>query len=71
MSTNHLPSVAAPVRCASTPSIASLLSFTPRAGTEQTQPEAQQMVTLLGTLAHNLIVWARAWPAASEPKVQR
>lgn len=33
--------------------------------------EAQQMATLLGTLAHNLIVWARAWLAASEKKVRR
>lgn len=33
--------------------------------------EAQQMVTLLGTLAHNLIVWARAWLAAVQPQVQR
>jgi hypothetical protein len=32
---------------------------------------AQQIVTLLSTLAHNLIVWARAWLAASEPKVRR
>jgi hypothetical protein len=33
--------------------------------------EAQQMVTLLGTLAHNLIVWARGWLAARVPKVRR
>jgi len=33
--------------------------------------EAQQIVTLLGTLAHNVIMWARAWLAASEPKVAR
>lgn len=33
--------------------------------------EAQQIVTLLGTLAHNLVVWAREWLAAAEPKVHR
>jgi hypothetical protein len=33
--------------------------------------EAQQMVTLLGTLAHNLVVWAREWLAAGQAKVGR
>ncbi len=32
---------------------------------------AQQIVVLLGTLAHNLIVWARSWLATQEPKVRR
>lgn len=32
---------------------------------------AQQMVTLLGTLAHNVVMWARAWLAVEEPKLQR
>lgn len=32
---------------------------------------AQQMVVLLGTLAHNVIVWARGWLAWHEPKVRR
>ena len=34
--------------------------------------EAQQMVMLLGTLAHNLIIWAHRWltPAASPGKLQ-
>jgi hypothetical protein len=32
---------------------------------------AHQMVVLLGTLAHNVIVWARRWLAPHEPKVQR
>ncbi len=32
---------------------------------------AQQMVVLLGTLAHNVIVWARGWLAPREPKVRR
>ena len=27
--------------------------------------EAQQMVMLLGSLAHNVVVWSRAWLAAS------
>lgn len=31
---------------------------------------AQQMVVLLGTLAHNLIVWARGWLASQAPKVR-
>jgi len=33
--------------------------------------EAQQMVVLLGALAHNVIVWARHWLAPYEPKVRR
>jgi hypothetical protein len=33
--------------------------------------EAQQMVVLLGALAHNVIVWARRWLAPHEPKVRR
>jgi hypothetical protein len=33
--------------------------------------EAQQMLTLLGSLAHNVIVWARQWLAEREPKVRR
>ena len=32
---------------------------------------AQQMVVLLGTLAHNVIVWARGWLAPHEPSVRR
>lgn len=32
---------------------------------------AQQMLVLLGALAHNVIVWARDWLAAHEPKVRR
>ena len=31
--------------------------------------EAQQMVVLLGSLAHNVVVWARQW--LSSPKIQR
>ena len=30
---------------------------------------AQQMVTLLSTLAHNVIVWARGWLVAHQPKL--
>jgi hypothetical protein len=33
--------------------------------------EAQQMVMLLGTLAHNVIVWARQWLAPHQPKLRR
>lgn len=33
--------------------------------------EAQQMVVLLGTLAHNVIVWARDWLAQHQSKVRR
>jgi hypothetical protein len=32
---------------------------------------AQQMLVLLGSLAHNVIVWARDWLAKHEPKVRR
>ena len=32
--------------------------------------EAQQMLTLLGSLAHNLIVWARGWLRPQAPKVR-
>jgi hypothetical protein len=32
--------------------------------------EAQQMVVLLGMLAHTVIVWARRWLAAHDPKLQ-
>ena len=33
--------------------------------------EAQQMVMLLNTLAHNVLVWARGWLAPALPKIQR
>jgi hypothetical protein len=33
--------------------------------------EAQQMVVLLGALAHNVVVWSRQWLAPHEPKVRR
>lgn len=33
--------------------------------------EAQQMVVWLGTLAHNILVWARHWLAAAVPQVRR
>lgn len=32
--------------------------------------EAQQMLTLLGTLAHNVVIWAREWLAVEQPKLQ-
>jgi hypothetical protein len=32
--------------------------------------EAQQMVVLLGSLAHNLIVWSRRWLSATAPKLR-
>jgi hypothetical protein len=32
---------------------------------------AQQMLTLLGSLAHNLIVWARRWLLPQQPKLRR
>ncbi len=32
---------------------------------------AQQMLTLLGTLAHNVIVWARRWLVGQQPKLAR
>jgi hypothetical protein len=31
--------------------------------------EGQQMLTLLGSLAHNLVVWSRRWLAALEPSL--
>src|SRR2546423_787665 len=31
---------------------------------------AQQMVILLGSLAHNAVVWSRSWLAASPSKLQ-
>jgi len=31
--------------------------------------EAQQIATLLGTLAHNVIVWARGWLVGQQPKL--
>lgn len=33
--------------------------------------EAQQMLTLLGSLAHNLIVWARGWLRSEQPRLRR
>src|SRR3954447_21133100 len=33
--------------------------------------EAQQMVVALGTLAHNILIWARAWLATHVPRLQR
>ena len=33
--------------------------------------EAQQMVVWLGTLAHNILVWARHWLAETAPQVAR
>ena len=32
---------------------------------------AQQMVVLLGALAHNVLVWARGWLAPHEPRLRR
>jgi hypothetical protein len=32
---------------------------------------AQQVVALLGALAHNVLVWARHWLAPHEPKLRR
>jgi hypothetical protein len=32
--------------------------------------EAQQMLTLLGALAHNLIVWTRRWLLPEQPKLR-
>ncbi len=32
---------------------------------------AQQMVVLLGALAHNVLVWARSWLAPHEPRLRR
>lgn len=33
--------------------------------------DAQQMLSLLGSLAHNLIVWARGWLQVEQPKLRR
>ena len=33
--------------------------------------EAQQMVVALGTLAHNILIWARAWLATHAPRLRR
>ena len=33
--------------------------------------EAQQIVMLLNTLAHNVLIWSRGWLAAALPKIQR
>lgn len=32
---------------------------------------AQAMLTLLGTLAHNVLVWAREWLSAGEPRLKQ
>jgi hypothetical protein len=32
---------------------------------------AQQMVMLLGSLAHNIIVWSRRWLTAEAPRLAR
>jgi len=32
---------------------------------------AQQMIILLNTLAHNVLMWARSWLSAAEPKAKR
>jgi hypothetical protein len=32
---------------------------------------AQAMLTLLGTLAHNVLVWAREWLSSSEPRLKQ
>jgi hypothetical protein len=32
---------------------------------------AQAMLTLLGTLAHNVLVWAREWLGAAEPRLKQ
>jgi hypothetical protein len=32
--------------------------------------EAQQMLTLLGSLAHNVLIWARGWLAGAVPRLQ-
>jgi hypothetical protein len=31
----------------------------------------QQMVALLGTLAHNVVVWAKRWLSGEAPKLKR
>jgi hypothetical protein len=33
--------------------------------------EAQQMVTMLSTLAHNIVIWARGWFVGKQPKLAR
>jgi hypothetical protein len=33
--------------------------------------EGQQVLTLLGSLAHNLVVWSRRWLASAEPKLRQ
>jgi hypothetical protein len=33
--------------------------------------EGQRMLTLLGMVAHNLVVWSRRWLALAEPRVQQ
>ncbi len=33
--------------------------------------EAQQMVVMLGSLAHNVMMWARRWLAPHEPKIRK
>ena len=33
--------------------------------------EAQQMVMLLNTLAHNVLIWARGWLASALPQIER
>ena len=33
--------------------------------------QAQQMVTLLSTLAHNIVIWARGWLVPQQPKLAR
>jgi hypothetical protein len=33
--------------------------------------QAQQMVTMLSTLAHNIVIWARGWLVPQQPKLAR
>jgi len=33
--------------------------------------EAQQMVTMLSTLAHNIVIWARGWLVPQQPRLAR
>lgn len=33
--------------------------------------EAQQMLTMLSTLAHNIVIWARGWLVPQQPKLAR
>ena len=35
------------------------------------QAAAQAMLTLLGTLAHNVVVWAREWLSRGEPRLKQ